>query len=106
VLWLQDNHRARLDGLPRRQLKIIFSQKIAKNHEDLQHRVVGAYTAPWSASKRQVSEWRVQSAFGETLGVEGFGVLPVAWRMVRTIYGISRDDLARLRKFTEVKVAE
>jgi hypothetical protein len=31
----QDDHRASFNGLPRSQLKIVFSEQIAQNHEDL-----------------------------------------------------------------------
>ena len=35
VLRPQDDHRASFDRLTRRQLKIVFSEQIAQNHEDL-----------------------------------------------------------------------
>ena len=59
VLGSQDDHRARFDRLAWRQLKIVSSEQNAQNHEDLQHRVVTADTAPRSASEWQIGEGRV-----------------------------------------------
>src|ERR1700691_1769664 len=84
----QDDHRPRFDRLAWSQLKIVFSEQIAQNHEDLQHRVIAPDTASRSAPEGQISEGRVHLLvrFGEALGVEDFGALPVAWRMVRAVH--------------------
>lgn len=72
VFGSQDDHRARFDRLVGRQLKIIFSEQNAQNHEDLHHRVVTADTAPRSGSKGQKCEGPVQLLvrFGEALRIE------------------------------------
>ena len=88
VLRPQDNHRASFDHLARSQLKIVFSEQIAQNHKDLQHRVISADTAPRSGSKGKEGERCAQLLvfFGETLRIEVLRILPVARSMVRTVH--------------------
>src|SRR5580704_13031612 len=45
VLRPQDDHGASLDVLARSQLKIVLSEQIAQDHQDLQHRVISADAA-------------------------------------------------------------
>ncbi len=52
VLRSEDDHRARFDRLARSQLKIVFSEQLAQDHEDLEHRVVIADADPRAASKK------------------------------------------------------
>src|SRR5271170_1020611 len=87
VLRSQDDHRARFDRLAWNYLKIVSSEQIAQNHEDLQHRILIADTDPRSASEGQIGEGRAQLLvrLGETLGVERLRILPVARCMVRAI---------------------
>ncbi len=40
LLRPQNDHRTSFDQLARSQLKIVLSEQIAQNHEDLQHRVI------------------------------------------------------------------
>src|ERR1700685_318649 len=88
VLRSQDDHRASFNGLPRSQLKIVFSEQIAQNHEDLQHRVISADTASRSGSEGKKGEGCAQlfACFGETLRIEVLRILPVARSMVRTVH--------------------
>src|SRR5258707_15800130 len=88
MLRSQDDHRARFDRLVRNQLEIVSSEQNAQNHEDLQHRIVTADAAPWSASEGQMGEGRPQLVvrFGETLRVETLRTLPVARCVVRAIH--------------------
>ena len=87
VLRPQDDHRACFDRLARSQLEIVFSEQNAQNHEDLQHGVVAADTAPRPGSEGQIGEGRVKLLirFGEALRVETLRVLPVLRRMVRAV---------------------
>ena len=84
VLRSKDHHRARFNRLAGGQLKVIFPEQIAQNHEDLQHRVVAADASPRSAPKGEMGEGRVLRLvrFGEARWVETLRVLPVARRMV------------------------
>src|ERR1700733_158854 len=84
----QDDHRASFDTLAWSQLKIVFSEQITQNHEDLQHRVISADTASRAAPERKVGEGCAQLLvwFGETLCIEVLGILPVARSMVRTVH--------------------
>src|SRR5271163_4276776 len=88
VLRPQNDHRTSFDHLARSQLKIIFSEQIAQNHEDLQHRVVSTDTTSRSGPEGKEGERRAQLLvrFGETLRIEIFRILPVARSMVRTVY--------------------
>jgi hypothetical protein len=88
VLRPQNDHRTSFDQLARSQLKIVFSEQIAQNHEDLQHRVISTDTASGSAPERKEGEGRAQLIvrFGETLRIEIFRILPVARSMVRTVH--------------------
>src|ERR1700733_16219612 len=69
-------------------MKVVSSEQIAQNHEDLQHCIVATDAAPRSASERQISKGLAQFfvRFGETFRFEIFGTLPVALRMVRPIH--------------------
>src|ERR1700691_5453187 len=88
VFRTQDDHRASLDPLARSQLKIVRSEQIAQNHEDLQHRVISTDTAPRSATEGKEGEGCAQLlvCFGETLRIEILRILPVARSMMRTIH--------------------
>src|SRR6202162_3135507 len=83
----QDDHRASFDHLARSQLKIVRSKQIAKNHEDLQHRVISADTASRSATEGKEGEGCAQLlvCLGETLRIEIIRILPLARSMVRTV---------------------
>ena len=74
--------------MARSQLKIVFSDQIAQNHQDLQHRVISTDTASGSAPEWKEGEGRAQLVvrFGETLRIEIFRILPVARSMVRTVH--------------------
>src|SRR4029077_18783766 len=87
VLWSQDDHRARFDRLARSQMEIVFSEQNAQNHEDLQHGVVAANTAPRPSSEGQIGEGFVKllMRFRTALRLETLRVLPVLRRMVRTV---------------------
>src|SRR3984893_4812692 len=88
VLRPQNDHRTSFDHLARSQLKIVFSEQIAQNHEDLQHRVISTDTASRSAPEGKEGEGRAQLLvrFGETLRIEILRILPVARSMVRTVH--------------------
>src|SRR5580704_8044432 len=88
VLRPQNYHRTSFDQLARSQLEIVFSEQIAQNHEDLQHRVISTDTTSRSAAERKESEGRAQLVvrFGETLRIESLRILPVARSMVRTVH--------------------
>src|SRR5580658_9187256 len=87
VLRPKDDHRASFDRLSWCQLEIIPSEKVAQNHEHLQHRVVAANAASWPAAEWQIGKGREQFfvSFDETTCVEIFRVLPVARSMVRAV---------------------
>src|ERR1700688_5262664 len=74
----QDDHRASFDHLARSQLKIVRSEQIAQNHEDLQHRVISTDTASRSGSEGKEGEGCAQLlvCFGETLRIEILRILP------------------------------
>src|SRR6202162_5758546 len=84
----QDDHRASFDHLARSQLKIVRSEQIAQNHEDLQHRVISADTASRSAAEGKEGEGCAQLlvCFGKTLRIEILRILPVARSMMRAIH--------------------
>src|ERR1017187_2253218 len=84
----QDDHGASFDHLTRSQLKIVRSEQIAQNHEDLQHRVISTDTASRSATEGKEGEGCAQLlvCFGETLRIEILRILPVARSMMRTIH--------------------
>src|SRR5580700_8225570 len=84
----QDDHRASFDHLARSQLKIVRSEQIAQNHEDLQYRIISADTTSRSATEGKEGEGCAQLLvfFGETLRIEVLGILPVARSMVRTVH--------------------
>jgi hypothetical protein len=84
----EDDHRACFDHLAWSQLKVVLSEQIAQNHEDLQCRVISADTASRSATERKKGEGCAQLfvCFGETLGIEILRILPVARSMMRTIH--------------------
>src|SRR5271156_5409634 len=88
VLRPQNDHRTSFDRLARSQLKIVLSEQIAQNHEDLQHRVISTDTAARSAPEGKKGKGRAQLLvrFGKTLGIEILRFLPVARRMVRTVH--------------------
>src|SRR5271166_934453 len=87
VLRSQDHHWARFDSLARNQTEIVFSEQNVENHEDLQHGVVAADTAPRPGPEGQMSEGRVKLLlhFREAFLVETLRVLPVLRRMVHAI---------------------
>ena len=101
VLRSQDDHRARFDRLARSELKIVSSEQIAQNHEDLQHRVLVADTDARPASEGQIGEGRalLVAPFNETLGVEAIRTLPVARCVVRPI---DVDDDRRSSGYVDV----
>src|ERR1700751_2972662 len=72
VLRSQNDHRTSFDHLARGQLKIVFSERMAQNHEDLQHRVISTDTASRSGPEGKEGEGRAQLLvrFGETLRIE------------------------------------
>src|SRR5260370_24277719 len=84
----QDDHRAGCDVLVGNTMESVSSEKTAKNHEDLQHRIVTADAAPWSTSEGQIGEGRPQLVvpFGKALRVETLWTLPVARCVVRAIH--------------------
>src|ERR1700678_1979813 len=88
VLRPQNDHRASFDALARSQLEIIFSEQIAQNHKDLQHRVISTDTAARSASEGKKGEGRALLVVrsGETLRIEILRILPVARSVVRTVH--------------------
>src|ERR1700675_4086672 len=88
VLRPQNDHRTSFDHLARSQLKIVFSEQIAQNHEDLQHRVISTDTASRSAPEGKEGEGRAQlvARFGETRRIEILRILPVARGIVRTVH--------------------
>src|SRR5580692_8039475 len=88
VLRAQNNHRTSFDHLARSQLKIVFSEQIAQNHEDLQHRVISADTAsgPGTEGKEGAGRAQFVVCFGETLRIEILRILPVTRSMVRTVH--------------------
>ena len=87
VLRSQDDHWARFDRLARNHLEIVFSEQNAQNHEDLQHGVITADTAPRPSSEGQMGEGRVKLLirFAEALRVEGLRVPPVLGSMVHAV---------------------
>src|ERR1035438_6510827 len=87
MLWSQDDHGACFDGLTRRQLKIIFSEHVAQNHEDLQHRKVSTDASSRTASEGEIGEGGEQLfvRLGKTFRVESLGVLPIVRRMMRSV---------------------
>src|SRR5208282_752045 len=84
----QDDHRTCFDHLARSQLKIVRSEQVAQNHEDLQHRVISADTASRSATEGKEREGCAQllACFRETLRIEILWILPVARSMMRAIH--------------------
>src|ERR1700733_24726 len=88
VLRPQNDHRTSFDRLARSQLEIIFSEQIAQNHKDLQHRVISTDAAARSAPEGKEGEGRAQLVvrFAETLRIEILRILPVARSMVRTVH--------------------
>src|ERR1700685_4133709 len=84
----QDDHRASFDHLTRSQLKIVASEQIAQNHEDLKHRVISTDTASRSGTEGKEGEGCAQPLVcsGETLRIEILRILPVARGMMRTIH--------------------
>src|SRR5271165_6672808 len=84
----QNDHRTSFDHLARSQLKIVFSEQVAQNHEDLQHRVISADTTSRSATEGKEGEGCAQLlvCFTETLRIEILRILPVARSMMRTIH--------------------
>src|ERR1700735_4155858 len=88
VLRPQNYHRTSFDCLTRSQLKIVFSEQVAQNHQDLQHRVISTDATSRSSSEGKEGERRAQLVvrFGETLRIEIFRILPVARSMVRTVH--------------------
>ena len=83
----ENDHGAGFDGLAWRQFEIIFPEQNAQNHEDLHHCVVAADAAPRAGAKGQIGEGWLQFfiRFGETLGVKALWILPVLWRVMRTV---------------------
>src|ERR1700722_3083903 len=88
VLRPQNYHRTSFDCLARSQLKIVFSEQVAQDHEDLQHRVISTDATSWSSPEGKEGKGRAQLVvrFGETLGIEILWILPVARSMVRAIH--------------------
>src|SRR6202789_1634349 len=88
VLRPQNDHRTSFDCLTWSQLKIVFSEQVAQDHKDLQHRVISTDATSRSSSEGKEGEGRAQLVvrFGETLGIEIFRILPVARSMVRTVH--------------------
>src|SRR5580693_4061753 len=84
----QDDHGSSFDHLARSQLKVVFSEQIAQNHEDLQHRVISADTASRSSPEGKVGEGCAQLlvCFSETLRIKTLRIFPVARSMVRTVH--------------------
>src|ERR1700688_5274786 len=101
MLRSQDDHWARFDRLARNQLEIVSSEENAQDHEDLQHGIIAADAAPWSASEGQIGEGCPQLVvrFGETLRVETLRTLPVARCVVRAIH---IDDDRRSARYVDV----
>src|ERR1700734_235751 len=88
VLRPQNYHRTSFDCLARSQLKIVFSEQVAQDHEDLQHRVISTDATSWSSPEGKEGKGRAQLVvrFGETLGIEILWILPVARSMVRAVH--------------------
>src|SRR5580658_8593632 len=88
VLRPQNDHGTSFDRLTRSQLEIIFSEQIAQNHKDLQHRIISTDAAARPAPEGKEGEGRAQFVvrFGETLGIEILRILPVARSMMRTVH--------------------
>src|SRR5271169_6003741 len=87
VFRSQDHHRACFDRLARNQAEIVFSEQNTQNHENLQHGVVAADTAPRPSSEGQMSEGRVKLLFrfGEAFLVVSLRVFPVLRRMMYAV---------------------
>src|SRR6202000_2260410 len=62
------------------------------DHENLQHRVVATDAAARTAPEREIGEGLAELVvwFEETIWIEVFRAVPVAWRVVRSID--MRDD--------------
>src|SRR6202789_755630 len=87
VLGTKDDHGAGLDGLAGSQLKVVGSEDVAQNHEDLQHGVISADTASRSGTEGKEGErWaQLVVGFGEPIRIETLRILPVARSIMRPI---------------------
>ena len=71
--WFLEPHESQVDDRPVvRGLRLLFSERMAQNHEDLQHRVISTDTASRSGPEGKEGEGRAQLLvrFGETLRIE------------------------------------
>src|SRR6202789_4593397 len=84
----QDHHRTSFNRLARSQLKIVFSEQMAQDHEDLQHRVISTDTAAGAGTEGKEGAGRAELVVrsGEALRIEIFGILPVAQSVMRTVH--------------------